>query len=222
MKSLQIIIFFHARKNDSKFVFSNNLKISFFLLIHPQKWGGKINYDLWTIKNDFQIYGQKLFYSNDSVWCSLIPPCVDGVTAAAAADFLGLANRLPAAGQYSRPSEKQHHETADQIKISPCLSRSRCLQTPPDSETQFFLFLFPFLLPPQAVKPSRVKWDLGDKEYWMLWSSKWCAWAVAGGAGSSGAGGGRTPRTPPLRSGPCLGWRRLPPPPSLTKILYRW
>ena len=103
MKSLQIIIFFHARKNDSEFVFSNNLKISFFLLIHPQKWGGKINYDLWTIKKDFQIYGQRLFYSNDSVWCSF-PPCVDGVTAAAAADFLGLANRLPAAGQSNRPS----------------------------------------------------------------------------------------------------------------------
>ena len=52
---------------------------------------------------------------------------------------------------------KQHHEAADQIKISSCLSRNHCLQTPPDSETQFFLFLFPFLLPPQAVKPSRIK-----------------------------------------------------------------
>ena len=106
MKSLQIIIFFHARKNDSKLVFSNNLKISFFLLIHPQKWGGKINYDLWTIKKDFQIYGQRLFYSNNSIWCSF-PPCVDSVTAAAAADFPGLANRLPAAGQQSRPSDTE-------------------------------------------------------------------------------------------------------------------
>ena len=55
---------------------------------------------------------------------------------------------------------KQHHGTADQIKISPCLRTCHCLQAPPDSEMQFFLFLFLFLLPPQAVNPStpsRVK-----------------------------------------------------------------
>ena len=55
---------------------------------------------------------------------------------------------------------KQHHETADQTKISPYLSTCHCLQTPPDSETQFLLFLFLFLLPPHAVNPStasRVK-----------------------------------------------------------------
>ena len=39
-----------------------------------------------------------ILMSNNSIWCSFTP-CVDGVTAAAAADFPGLANRLPAAGQ---------------------------------------------------------------------------------------------------------------------------
>ena len=37
----------------------------------------------------------------------LPPVLIDGVTAAAAADFPVLANRLPAAGQESRPSDIQ-------------------------------------------------------------------------------------------------------------------
>ena len=48
------------------------------------------------IKKDLQIYGQRLFYSNNSIWCSFTP-CVDVVIAAAAADFPGLPNRLAAA-----------------------------------------------------------------------------------------------------------------------------
>ena len=59
------------------------------------------------IKKDLQIYGQRLCYPNNSIWCSFTP-CVDVVIAAAAADFPGLPNRLAAAGRPSRPSAILH------------------------------------------------------------------------------------------------------------------